>query len=208
VLKRVSIVVLISALLGFAICFAASAYESSADQEIVSSGFTYLGGVPEQGEICKYPDVPEIRVWGDGLAYYREIVPSTMSEPKSRWGRLSSAEMQEVIRGLWLQGLFIDFEVGAPNPAGNIHVFSVQLLLFSHSRNLASDLSPQSGTRRSYHWLVAYLGSKLTVFEPGKSGEPRIDRLNLDRECVISKMSCASPASGPQSVSDRIQQSR
>jgi hypothetical protein len=90
-----------------------------------------------------------------------------------------------MIRAFWLRGLFTDFEIGVPNPAGNSHKFSVQLVLFSHSQDLDSNHSPQSGMSRSYRWLVGYLGSKLTVFDPGTSGEPRIDRLNLDRECTI-----------------------
>jgi hypothetical protein len=70
--KRVSILVLIFGLLGFAAYFAGTFYNSSADRELVSSSFKYSGGAPEPGEVCKYPDVPEVRVWGDGLAYYRE----------------------------------------------------------------------------------------------------------------------------------------
>lgn len=50
---------------------------------------------------------------------------------------------------------------------------------------LDSNHSPQSGTSRSYQWLVEFLASKLRIFEPGTSGEPRINRLNLDRECTI-----------------------
>jgi len=149
-LKRVWLVVLIFVWLGFAVFLGSMTYNVSTDQEIVSSGISYLGGAPEEGMICKYPDVPEIRVWGDGLAYYREILHTTLSGPKSHWGRLSSAEIQEMIQGLWLRGLFTDFEVGAPNPAGDRHEFSVQLLWFSRSRDLASDLSAQSGARRSH----------------------------------------------------------
>ncbi len=141
---------LILAVLGLVVYWATTAYNPSQDQVIVRSGFVYLGGAPEPGEICKYPDVPVVRVWGDGLAYYRETIPTSPSGLKSYWGRLSSAEIRGMIRGFWLLGFFTDFEVGAPNPAGNSHEFSVQLLWFAHSRDLDSGLSPRSGAIRSY----------------------------------------------------------
>jgi hypothetical protein len=185
VLKQVSIVVLIFVLLGLAAYVAGTAYNPSADQEVVSSSFIYSGGAPEPGEICSYPNVPVVRVWGDGLAYYRETIPTSPSGLKSYWGRLSSGEIGGMIRGFWLLGLFTDFEVGAPNPAGNHHEFTVQLRWFAQSQDLDSGLSPRSGAHRSYRWLVEYLVGKLVVFEPGTSGEARIDRLNLDRECAV-----------------------
>jgi hypothetical protein len=180
---RVLVVVLISALIGLALYLTVTTYNPSADQEIVRSDVAYRGGAPRPEEICIYPDIPEIRVWGDGLAYYRAIVTAPMGE--SRYSRLSWIEMEEVISGLWLHGLFTDFEVGAPNPAGDSHEISVQVLLFSHHQDLLTDIPPRSGTLRAYKWLVGYLSSKLTVFEPGMSGEPRIDQLNIDRGCSI-----------------------
>jgi hypothetical protein len=183
VLKRISFVILIFVLVGLGGYWGVTAYNPSPDQEVVRVDYAYLGGLPEPDETCKYPDVPEIRVWGDGLAYYREAVANTPNEPESYWGRLSPTEMQDVIRGLWLRGIITDFEIGAPNPAGDSHELSVQLLLVSRRTDLAGDLSSQSGSGRAYGWLVEYLRGRLALFEPGTSGEARIDRLNLDREC-------------------------
>ena len=184
-LKRIPSVVLIFALIGLVVCLALIAYNPSADQEIVRSGVVFREGPPKEGESCSYPDIPEIIVWGDGLAYYRAVITPPIGQ--SRWSRLSRVEMLGVTGELWLHGLFTDFKVGGPNPAGDSHELSVHTLLFSHQRDLLSDISPVSGTSRAYEWLVGYLSSRLAVFEPGTSGEARIDRLNIDRECSVKQ---------------------
>jgi len=93
-------------------------FNNSPNTVVILADLEINSGAPLKGQTCRYPSVPILRVWGDGLVFLYDF--DFQSQPSSLYkGRLSEPELNELIALLRAQGFFGNWTPDGASPAAN-----------------------------------------------------------------------------------------
>lgn len=152
-------------------------FNNSPNSVVIRADLEINSGAPLKGQICQYPSVPVLRVWGDGLVFIDDFDLQSQSTSLYK-GRLSEQEIEELIEFIRTQGFFGNWTPDGPSPAANYLHVGVSLKQYTYQQTFAA-IPPSF-----YSELVEMLKPKLALFARGRAGELRIDSLNSSRKCV------------------------
>jgi hypothetical protein len=153
-------------------------YAADPQTVVIYADLEINSGAPRLGVTCRFPSVPVLRVWGDGLAFLRIPDRTGATADKLYKGILSSQQVGDLLGYLTGQGFFGDWTPEMASPAANY--LNVGINLLTHSKERAfSSMEPGF-----YSELLGKLTAILTQGTPVDIVEPRIHDLNTTRECT------------------------
>ncbi len=153
-------------------------YATDPQTIVIYADLEINSGAPRLGVTCRFPSVPVLRVWGDGLTFVRIPDRSGTTVDKSYKGILSPQQVGDLLDYLTGQGFFGDWTPEMASPAANYLNVGINLVTQSKERAFSS-LRPVF-----YNGLLGRLTSILAQVTPADIVEPRIHDLNTTRECT------------------------
>ena len=156
----------------------ANTYATDPQAVVIYADLEINSGAPRLGVTCRFPSVPVLRVWGDGLAFLRIPDRTGATADKLYKGILSSQQVGDLLSYLTGQGFFGDWTPEMASPAANYLNIGINLVTRSKERAFSS-LEPAF-----YRELLGRLTSILVQVAAADIVEPRIRDLNTTRECT------------------------
>jgi hypothetical protein len=152
-------------------------YVADARSVVISADFEVSMIPALEGETCRFPSVPVLKVWGDGLAFVR--APDRLGFPSDERyrGVLTPQQLDDLLAYLGEAGFFGEWTPGTLSPAGDNLDAGVNLAASS------TELTFGVPAPRLYLELLKRLMPALARFTPDDVVDPRISALNATGEC-------------------------
>lgn len=155
-------------------------------------------GPPRLGEICRFPTVPILRIWGDGLTF---LDNSFYEDPAPLYaGHLSPGQIQTVLNFLYARGFISNqakfykiWSPSGPNPASDSFFIGVRL------KTIEKEYTSGDTPPALFGELIKMIKPYLFHLTPIKGYDAKIDGLNIGtRDCTIAETPTPAPTPTPR----------